>query len=116
MERQKDKQQLVINRDEYDEVDNGGDGYKEPLYAKFLRTLGCCIGYSCIPCFGGCCGNCCYPYKTVNKGSRAVIQEFGRFKREVGDGMHYVNPVTEAIFPVNQRIQVIDLAKQEVMT
>lgn len=93
-----------------------GDRYKEPLFASILRCLGCCIGFSCIPCFGGFCGNCCYPYRTVDKGSRAVVQEFGRVKREVSDGMHYINPMTEKLSTVNMKVQVIDLKKQDLIT
>ena len=92
------------------------DNYQEPVFAAVMRFLGCCVGYSCIPCFGGWCGNCCYPYKTVDKGSRAIVQEFGRVKREVADGMHYINPMTETLIPVNLKVQVIDLERQNVMT
>ncbi|XWV24515.1 stomatin family protein/prohibitin-family membrane protease subunit ybbk [Tupanvirus deep ocean] len=99
----------------YSSIDNDED-YHEPCFASFLRALGCCFGYLCIPMFGGFCGACCYPYKSVNKGSRGVIQEFGRVKREVGDGMHYVNPITEKMTTVNMKVQVIDLDKQDVMT
>ena len=73
-----------------DSTSTNEDDYSEPVFASILRSIGCFIGYTCIP-VGGC--GCCYPYKTVDKGSKAVIQEFGRFKREIGDGMHYVNPV-----------------------
>ena len=98
---------------DYDDI---VDDYEEPSFASFLRGLGCCFAYSCLPCFGNWCGSCCYPYKSVNKGYRGVVQEFGRVKREVGEGMHYINPMTEKLTTVNQKIQVIDLQKQNVMT
>ena len=87
--------------------------YKEPGFASFLRCLGCCFGFTCLP-IGGC--GCCYPYQSVDKGSRGVVQEFGRLKREVPDGMHYINPISEKMTIVNMKVQDIDLRKQNVMT
>jgi len=104
----KNYQSIKINLDD--------EYYEEPIFASVMRFLGCFVGYSCIPCFGGWCGNCCYPYKSINKGSRGVVQEFGRVKREIGDGMHYVNPLTETLRKVNMKVQVIDLQRQNVMT
>lgn len=100
----------------YNHSDSNTGDYAEPFFAKILRGLGCCVGYSCIACFGGWCGSCCYPYKTVDIGSQAVIQEFGRVKREVREGMHYVNPMTEKLRVTNMKTQVIDLGRQNVMT
>ena len=54
--------------------------------------------------------------ETVNKGCRGVVQEFGVLKREVSEGLHYINPVTEIMSTVNMKVQVIDLDKQNVMT
>ena len=88
------------------------EDYQEPCFASFMRGLGCCFGYSCLS-LGGL---CCYPYKTVDRGSKAVIQEFGRLKRTVGEGLHYVNPITEKLTDMSQKIQVIDLQRQNVMT
>lgn len=105
-----------INLLDAENMDNYGKNsqYKEPGFGSFLRCLGCFFGYSCLPIFG-CCG-CCYPYKLVNKGYKGVVQEFGRLKREVNDGMHYVNPLTEKMTLINMKLQVIDLKKQNVMT
>ncbi len=75
--------------------------------------IGCCFGYTAGV---TCCCCCCYPYKSVDKGSRAVIQEFGRVKRQVSEGMHYVNPLTEKITSVNLKVQVIDLGHQTLIT
>jgi len=116
-----DQQIKLIKRKSYQSSDSYGsfkrdeednDVYDEPCFAGFMRNLGCCFGYAFLPL----CGLCCYPYKTVDKGSRAVIQEFGRLKREVGEGLHYVNPITEKLTEVSQKIQVIDLERQNVMT
>ncbi|AKI79392.1 stomatin family protein [Acanthamoeba polyphaga mimivirus] len=75
-----------------------------------MRSIGCFLGYACIP-TNGLCGRY-YPYKSISKGYRGVVQEFGRVKREISDGMHYVNPVTESISQVDMRIKVIDLDKK----
>ena len=99
----------TISRGEIEEIE---ENYQEPCFASFMRSLGCCFGYSCLS--SG--GLFCYPYKTVDMGSRAVIQEFGRLKRTVGEGLHYVNPITEKLTEMSQKIQVIDLGRQNVMT
>ncbi|QGR54164.1 spfh domain-containing protein [Moumouvirus maliensis] len=101
-----------MNREGYEKI-LGEDNYDEPVFASILRSFGCIIGYSCIPFY---CIGCCYPYKSVDKGSKGVIQEFGRFKRETGDGLHYVNPLTERISVVDTRTKLIDLQRQNVMT
>lgn len=95
----------------YSSINNDENDYVEPVFASILRFCGCCLGYMCLVC---CCG--CYPYKYVDKGSRGIIQEFGKVKRQVGDGIHYVNPITEKLTDVNMKIQVIDLERQNVMT
>ncbi|AYV84933.1 MAG: stomatin family protein/prohibitin-family membrane protease subunit [Satyrvirus sp.] len=82
--------------------------YNEPYFAYILRCFGCLMGYTCMP--------CCYPYQTVDLGYIGIIQEFGRVKKQVPDGMHYVNPITEKMFPVSMKVEVIDLGKQNVMT
>lgn len=89
------------------------DHYDEPFFASVMRSLGCIFGYCGLAC---CCGMCCYPYQTVDKGQRGLITEFGRLIRNVGDGLHYVNPITEKIVKVSEKIQMIDLDKQNVMT
>ena len=100
-------------RDEYSDPFNSYfDNYVEPMYVPFLRSLGACFGYMCLPF----CGCCCYPYKSVEMGSRAIIQEYGRVNREVGEGLHYVNPITETLTSINMKVQVIDLSRQNVMT
>lgn len=97
----------------YQHMDNEYESdYEEPVYVSFMRNLGSCFGYCCLS-LGGI---CCYPYKSVDMGSNAVIQEYGRVKRNVADGLHYVNPITETITVANMKVQVIDLGKQNVMT
>ncbi|AEQ60814.1 Stomatin family protein [Acanthamoeba polyphaga mimivirus] len=96
------------------ELDNFSEKYREPVFASVLRSIGCFLGYACIP-TNGLCGRY-YPYKSISKGYRGIVQEFGRVKREISDGMHYVNPVTESISQVDMRIKVIDLDKKDVMT
>jgi len=91
--------------------------YEEPWFASIMRCIGCCFGYTAIACcFGGCCGSCCYPYQTIQQGNKGVIQEFGRVKRQVDSGLHYVNPMTEQLSQVNMRQMVINLDKQHIMT
>jgi erythrocyte band 7 integral membrane protein len=94
-------------------VESNNGNYQEPCFASFLRGLGCCFGFLCIP-FS--CGGCCYPYKSVNRGSKGVVQEFGSVRRTVGDGLHYVNPMTETLTRLDMRIQVMNLGGQHVMT
>jgi erythrocyte band 7 integral membrane protein len=87
--------------------------YDEPLIVSIKRFFGACFGHLLM---FTCCGCCCYPYKSVNMGQQGIIQEFGRIKRKVGEGLHYVNPMTEKLNVVNTKIQVIDLSKQSVIT
>ena len=82
------------------------------MHLHIFSGCGACFGYCCLPL----CGCCCYPYKSVEMGSRAIIQEYGRVNREVGEGLHYVNPITETLTSVNMKVQVIDLDRQNVMT
>lgn len=89
------------------------DEYQEPVFASVMRAFGCCMGYFCLPISCGC---CCRPYQNVEKGYVGVIQEFGRVKREVKDGMYYVNPVTEQLQQVNVKIQVVDLDNKSMVT
>lgn len=77
-----------------------------------MRSIGNCFGYGCLF-LGGC---CCYPYNSVEVGTKGIVQEYGRVIREVDEGMHYVNPLTEQLRYVNMKVQVIDLGKQNVMT
>ncbi|AGF85078.1 hypothetical protein QJ854_gp704 [Moumouvirus goulette] len=104
---------MRINDNGYFEQIQYYDDYEEPIFARVLRTIGCIVGYSCIPFY---CIGCCYPYKSVDKGSKGVVQEYGRFKREIKDGLHYVNPLTESISIIDTRIKLIDLERQNVMT
>lgn len=84
------------------------NNYKESCFATFLRALGCCFGFACIP--------CCYPFKNVNEGSQAVVQRFGKLDRVLKPGFHYVNPLTEDFTSLSMKIQTIDLEKQNVIT
>jgi len=87
--------------------------YSEPLVASLLRCFGCLCGYTCGV---SCCPCCCWPYKTVQKGFEGVVQEFGRVTGHVEEGLHYVNPITAILTPVNMKIQVINLERQDVIT
>ncbi|BCS83434.1 stomatin family protein/prohibitin-family membrane protease subunit ybbk [Cotonvirus japonicus] len=111
--KQKSNNISPINHDMIRDSPNDAE-YHEPVFASVLRSIGCFFGYACMPTYGMC--GQCYPYKSINKGSKGVIQEFGRFKREIPDGMHYVNPVTEKISEIDMKIKVIDLGKKNVMT
>jgi erythrocyte band 7 integral membrane protein len=85
----------------------------EPCFGFCLDGLGNFFG--CL-CTGLCCGSCCYPYKTVNLGWTGVIQRFGKLKKIVSEGFHYVNPITETMNCVDMRTQYIILNSQIVLT
>lgn len=101
------------NAPDYGSIDHPDDReLSEPLYAKFLRCVGCLIGYSSMVLTLGCCA----PYKVVGKGNDAIITEFGKIHSEVSEGMHYVNPITQSLISVSNKIIFIDLERQNIMT
>lgn len=104
-------QQRLINSDDEDYVNMRT---REPsCYGGFLDALGKFFGHCCL---FTCCGCCCYPYKTINRGNKGVITRFGSVKEVVNDGLHYVNPITETMTVVDMRRHVKKLSNQQVLT
>jgi len=63
-----------------------------------------------------CCICCSSPYKTVDEGNVAVVQEFGKFSKLYGPGLYYINPCTETMVFVDKRERVMPSKGQTVMT
>lgn len=102
-----DRRPLIENRDDY----------VQPCWGSFLDCLGKFFGCCCLfPPPIGSCGCCCNPYKTVNQGSRGIVQKFGQIVDVKQPGFHYVNPITEKLTTVDVMTHVKELANQEVMT
>ena len=58
---------------------------------------------------------CCfveYPYKVVPQSYEGVYEKFGRFRKTVKPGLHYINPCTESLDSISLKIHVMDLARQ----
>lgn len=85
----------------------------EPCMGNCLDRLGICCGCFCISISCGC---CCNPYKTVRRGYRGVITRFGSIKKIVSDGLHYVNPISEAIQMADVMLHVKKLSNQSILT
>ena len=45
-----------------------------------------------------------------------MFKRFGRHIKVVDPGLHYVNPCTDTMLPVDLRITVLDLERQSIMT
>jgi len=79
-------------------------------------------------CWGECCGClrtwmpcicCCfvdYPYKIVPQSSEGIYQKFGRYIKTVKPGLHYITPCTETLGMISLKINVLDLARQNIIT
>lgn len=96
--------------DEYGPTYDCKDGAKG--YASCLRGAGfipqtvCCL---CVVCG-------CGPIKEVQQGYIGMLIEFGKLKSKLGPGLHTINPMTETILMVDLRAQVINVAKQALLT
>lgn len=54
--------------------------------------------------------------KIVRPFERGLIERLGKFKREVGSGVHFIIPFFEKMIKVDMREKVIDVPPQEVIT
>lgn len=54
--------------------------------------------------------------KIVRPFERGLIERLGKFKREVGSGIHFIIPFFEKMIKVDMREKVIDVPPQEVIT
>lgn len=96
--------------DDYGDQYTGEDGATG--YASCLRGAGCIP--QCICCVCVICG--CGPIKEVQQGYIGLLIEFGKLKKKLGPGLHTINPMTEQILLVDLRAQVINVAKQSLLT
>ncbi len=85
----------------------------EPFLVSVLECFGRFFGCCCL--FASC-GACCYPYKSVSRGTRGVITRFGKVTGVVEEGLHYVNPITENINIGCTKLTVHQLVNQDVLT
>lgn len=49
-------------------------------------------------------------------GTVGLVSRFGKFYKFVDPGLVKINPVTESLKPMDMRIQITEIPKQEVMT
>ncbi|KAI9882734.1 MAG: hypothetical protein M1823_005524 [Watsoniomyces obsoletus] len=82
-------------------------------YGGMINALGSCLG--CIGAVPGCfiCPN---PYKPVQQGHVGLVTRFGRFARAVDPGLVKVNPLSEKIYNIDVRIQIVEVPQQTCMT
>jgi erythrocyte band 7 integral membrane protein len=80
-------------------------------YENFLTSWGRFTGALGIMCCGW-----CSPYQVVEQGHCAAVLNFGKFDRQLGSGMHYVNPVSEKMVMVDLRLIVLDIDRQTMIT
>ena len=103
----------VLDSIDDDEIFENKNQTNESCYGSFMDGLGRFFGCLCL--FTSC-GGCCNPYRTINRGNRGVITRFGTVKKVVGDGLHYVNPMSEQLTTVDMMLHVKKLAKQSILT
>lgn len=82
-------------------------------YGGFVNGCGTiCGGLGTIP--------CCFcfpnPFKSVSQGNVGLVTRFGQFYKSVDPGLVKVNPLSEKLFQVDVRIQVLDIPSQVSMT
>jgi len=106
------EQQGLVTGMQADNQRNMGDE-SNPCYECSQKCCGVCTGFikTWI-----CCICCDSPYKTVDEGNVAVIQEFGKFSKLYGPGLYYVNPCTESLVLVDKRERIMPSKGQTVMT
>lgn len=86
--------------------------YEEPAFERVSHAAGWILGGLGI----ALCGTCYSPLKSINQGMYGVVMKFGRLRSVVGAGLHWINPVTEVIRPVDVRTTILDLPAQTVVT
>jgi erythrocyte band 7 integral membrane protein len=52
----------------------------------------------------------------VSQGNVGLVTKFGRFARAVDPGLVYINPLSEKLFQVDVKIQIVEVPKQVCMT
>jgi erythrocyte band 7 integral membrane protein len=57
-----------------------------------------------------------YPYQKVHQSHEGLFERFGRYCKTVTPGLHYINPCTDTLVSINMKIDVMDLARQSVIT
>lgn len=86
----------------------------EPCMGSCFDFLGKLCGCFCLITTCGCC--CCNPYQTVRRGYRGILTRFGTVQRILGDGLHYVNPISEELTIVDVMLHVKKLSNQSILT
>jgi len=77
------------------------------------QGLGTCFEYVCCCCAGaGCTPN----LATIQQGYVGLVTSYGRFARELPEGRHKFNIMSETVIPINKMVNTIDVPHQEVMT
>ncbi|EON65426.1 hypothetical protein W97_04664 [Coniosporium apollinis CBS 100218] len=96
----------VIKPDTEDENTHG-------WYGSMINTIGTMIGtLGSIPC----CIICPNPFMQVQQGNVGLITKFGRFARAVDPGLVKVNPLSERLFQIDVKIQIVEVPRQVCMT
>lgn len=87
----------VIKPDTEDESQHG-------WYGSMVNSLGSIIGnLGAVPC----CLCCPNPYKPVEQGNVGLVTKFGRFARAVDPGLVKINPLTEKLYQIDVKIQIV---------
>lgn len=82
-------------------------------YGSMIDTLGSIVGTcGAVPC----CIVCPNPYKPVTQGNVGLVTKFGRFSRAVDPGLVKINPLSEKLYTVDVKIQIVEVPQQVVMT
>jgi erythrocyte band 7 integral membrane protein len=107
--RREDLQPSYARVIEPDDADADGHGW----YGGMVNAFGGVIGtLGAIPC----CLCCPNPYQPVSQGNVGLVTKFGRFARAVDPGLVYINPLSEKLFQVDVKIQIVEVPKQVCMT
>lgn len=99
-----------------------GDPDEEPVIVRQQQEpcmAGCfeCCGKVCgALCLIGFCGCCCNPYQRVRQGYRGIVTRFGALSKVLSPGLHYVNPISEELIPVDVMLHVQKLSNQAILT
>ncbi|PNS17492.1 Nucleolar protein 58 [Sphaceloma murrayae] len=89
------------------------DASNDGWYGSMINSLGSLVGtLGAIPC----CIICPNPYKPVTQGNVGLVTKFGRFSRAVDPGLVKINPLSEKLFTVDVKIQIVEVPQQVVMT
>jgi len=90
--------------------------YSDQKNLCYESSLRCCgkmsgfLGTWICPCM------CQTPYRKVEEGFVAAVQEFGKFSKLYSSGLYYINPCTEEMSLVDKRERVLDIRRQNCMT